>query len=176
MSVFAKCGVIVRYCLTGAGDVSAWRDIEREDMFRRVELAVKAVYRILGVPLNPVVEILDELDNDTAGGLCCDGGKRILFKYSCCLGISWMLDAILHECFHALQAHLKSGHYAQWYYDNMGITYGRVSEWIETRKQAFDHNTQSNMYKVHMYEADARAFEADCRRARDEYWSAVDFE
>ena len=173
-TVFGKCGMVARYCTTGTGDVSIWGRMEREEMESRVTLAVKMVYRILGVPINPEVAILDKLENDTAGGLCCDGGKRIEFLFSSCKNISWMRDCIVHECFHSLQSKLTGGNWAQWYYDNMGISYGRVCRWKETR-QIYNHNTHSDVYKVHMYEADANAFEIDCQRGLDAYWSTIDF-
>lgn len=174
-TVFGKCGMIARYCTTGTDDYSVWSRMDRAEMQARVSLAVKLVYRVLGVPIDPMVEILDELENGTAGGLCYDGGKRIVFKYASATDATWMRDAIVHECFHALQAKLTGGNWAPWYYDNMGITYGRACKWRETREQAYNHNTRSDMYKVHIYEADAYAFEIDCRRGQDEYWNAIDF-
>ncbi|MDE5593073.1 MAG: hypothetical protein K2I75_03980 [Clostridiales bacterium] len=175
-TVFGKCGMIARYCTTGTDDYSVWSRLDREQMQSRAAFAVKLVYRVLGVPIDPIVEIEDEPENDTAGGLCYDGGKRIVFKYSCATDVSWMRDAIVHESFHALQAMLMSGHWAPWYYEHMGITYGRACKWRETREQAYDGNTRSKIYKVHIYEADAYAFEIDCRRGLDEYWNGIDFE
>ncbi len=174
-TVFGKCGMIARYCTTGTEDYSVWGRLDREEMQARAALAVKLVYRILGVPIDPIVEMSDELDNDTAGGLCYDGGKRIAFKYASAQDAAWMRDAIVHECFHALQARLTSGHWAPWYYEHMGITYGRSCKWRETREAAYDSNTHSKIYKVHIYEADAYAFEIDCRRGQDEYWNGIDF-
>ena len=173
-TVFGKCGMVARYCTTGTEDITVWGRLEREEMESRVALAVRMVYRILGVPINPVVELLEELENETAGGTCCDGGKRIVFKFSTCKNIGWMRDAIVHECFHSLQAHLTKGNWAQWHYDNMGISYGRVCRWKETR-QIYNQNTQSDVYKVHMYEGDAYAFEIDCQRGLDVYWNSIDF-
>lgn len=175
-TVFGKCGMIARYCTTGTDDYSVWGKFDREQMQTRAALAVKLLYRVLGVSTDPIVEIVDEPENDTAGGLCYDGGKRIVFKYSCCQDAAWMRDAIVHECFHALQARLIGGHWAPWYYEHMGITYGRSCKWRETREQAYDSNTRSKIYKVHIYEADAYAFEIDCRRGQDEYWNGIDFE
>ncbi|MDE7405515.1 MAG: hypothetical protein K2M89_01400 [Clostridiales bacterium] len=174
-TVFGKCGMIARYCTTGTEDYSVWGRLDREEMQARAALAVRLVYRILGVPIDPIVEMSDELDNDSAGGLCYDGGKRIAFKYASAQDAAWMRDAIVHECFHALQARLTSGHWAPWYYEHMGITYGRSCKWRETREAAYDSNTHSKIYKVHIYEADAYAFEIDCRRGQDEYWNGIDF-
>lgn len=172
-TVFGKCGMAVRYCTTGTGDMTDWDRLSREEMSERVTLATRLVFGILRVPITPVVEVLDELENDTAGGLCCDGGKLIQYKYKECKDIAWMRDAIVHESFHALQAKLTGGNWSPWYYDNMGITFGRVQRWKDTR-QIYNSNTKSDVYKVHMYEADARAFEIDCRRGLDYYWNTID--
>ncbi|MDE6029426.1 MAG: hypothetical protein K2F90_03800 [Clostridiales bacterium] len=174
-TVFGKCGMIARYCTTGTDDYSVWGRLDRAEMQSRISLAVRLTYRVLGVPIDPIVEVPDELENDTAGGTCYDGGKRVVFKYSCCGDAAWVRDAIVHESFHALQAWLMSGNWAPWYYEHMGITYGRACKWRETREQAYDGNTHSKIYKVHIYEADAYAFEIDCRRGQDEYWNGIDF-
>ncbi len=174
--VFSVCGMLVRYCTVGTGDYTEWRRLPREELTRRVELATKLVFKALRIGVEPQVEVLDELRNMTAGAQCCDGGKRILYKYDCCTEITWIRDAIVHESFHALQSKLTGGNYSEWYYYNMGITYGRVCEWINTMKTRYDHNTRSSVYKVHMYEADARAFEVDCRRGADAYWNRIDLE
>lgn len=174
-TVFGKCGMIARYCTTGMNDYSVWSRLERDEMQTRAALAVKLVYRVLGVSVDPIVEIASDVENGTAGGLCYDGGKRVVFKYSSAQDVAWMRDAIVHESFHALQALLMSGHWAPWYYEHLGITYGRACKWRETREQAYDGNTHSKIYKVHIYEADAYAFEIDCRRGLDEYWNGIDF-
>ena len=174
-TVFGQCGMLARYCTTGAGDISEWDKLDRAQIEERVTLAVNLVLRVLRVPVKPVVEVLDKIDNDGAGGTCYDGGKRIVFKYSCCRELAWMRDAIVHECFHALQAKLTSGNWTEWYYDNMGITYGRVCKWQQTRERKYNNNTKSDIYQVHMFEADAYAFEIDCRRGLEQYWNSVDF-
>lgn len=175
-SAFSICGMIARYCTTGTGDYSEWNKISRETMEERITLATTLVLRTLRVPVTPIVEVVDELENGSAGGLCYDGGKRIAYKYDCCKDVGWVRDAIVHECFHALQAKLVNGGFSQWYYDNLGITFGRVCEWKNTRDHKYDGNTKSDVYNVHMYEADARAFEVDCSRGASSDWGKVEFE
>lgn len=175
-TIFGKCGIISRYCTTGTADVSVWNSMERDEMLERLTLAVKLVYRVLMVPINPEVCLMDELSNPGAGGMCKDGGKQISFKYECCRGdIAYTRSTIVHECFHALQAKLRDGNWTKWYYDNMGITRGRACRWQITR-QIYDDNVESNVYKVHMYEADAKAFEVDCQDGLDAYWNTIDFD
>ena len=174
-SVFAKCGMIARYCTLGGDDLTAWQRLDRAEMQQRITLAVRLVFKILRIDIVPQVELLDELSNGTAGGLCVDGGKVVQFKYDCAQTLDpWMYGAIVHESFHALQSQLTQGQWRQWYYDNMGISRGRVEQWRQTR-QIYDHNTHSRVYKVHMYEADARAFEADCEDGRNKAWNLMNF-
>lgn len=175
--VFSKCGMAARYCTVGTDDRDVWGRLTREERQTRLLYAVRAVYQILRLPVSaalPEVEILDELENKTAGGLCYDGGKRIVFKESCTHGLDWTLDCIVHECFHSLQGKLTSGGWSEWYYNNLGISYGRVVQWIETRK-IYNGNTGSDVYRVHMYEGDARAFETDCRDGCNKAWNNMEF-
>lgn len=172
-TIFGKCGMIVRYCTTGAGDVTVLERLSREELTARIALATKLVFRILRVPIDPEVEVLDELSNKGAGGLCCLQGKLIQYKYSSCRRLSWLVDLIVHESFHALQHKLKGGNWTPWYYDNMGITKGRTIHWGESIK-IYDSDTNSPMYKVHMFERDAYAFSIDCQEALDYYWNTVD--
>ncbi len=175
-TLFAKCGMVARYCTTGGGDYSEWEHVPREEMEERVTLATRLVFRLLGVETVPQVEISDELSNGTAGGLCCDGGKRILYKYSCALNWQWLVRAIVHESFHAMQSKLCAGGWSEWYYENLGITRGRVERWKETNKsELYDNNTRSKVYKVHIYENDAYAFETDCDDALAKCWNAMEF-
>lgn len=173
-TVFAKCGMVTRYCTLGGGDKTDWEFVTREEMLERVTLATRLVYRIMRVETPPDVEILDELENPTAGGLCCNNGKLIQYKYDCCKNWSWMVDAIVHESFHALQAKLRLGGWSEWYYEQMGITRGRVERWTFTNN-IYDGNTGSKLYKVHIIEADARAFEIDCDDGRNYAWNTIEF-
>jgi len=176
-SVFAKCGMIARYCTTGGGDRLDWQKLDKEEMRERLDMATKLVFKVLGVTeVVPEVMLLDNLENSTAGGLCVDGGKQIQYKYSDMLADwEWAMGCIVHESFHALQNKLVQGGWTKWYYDNMGITRGRVEQWVRTRK-IYNPNTKSDVYQVHMYEGDARAFEADCDDGRNYAWNGMDFE
>lgn len=173
-SMFGVCGMIARYCTTGTDDFSVWDSIPREEMEERITLATCLVMKALRVPIVPQVAVLDELGNKTAGGLCIDGGKRIEYKYSDCKSLQWLRGAIVHECFHALQHRLLDGYWAPWHYESFGITRGRVEQWRETLNRKYDNNTNSVVYRVHMFEADARAFEADCRYGMENAWNTVE--
>lgn len=176
-SVFAKCGMIARYCTTAGGDRLEWQMLERDEMADRLDMATKLVFKILGVTdIVPEVLLLDDLENPTAGGLCVDGGKQIHYLLSSMRNDwEWAMGCIVHESFHALQHKLEQGGWSKWYYDNMGITRGRVEQWVRTRK-IYNSNTKSDVYQVHMREADARAFETDCDDGRNYAWNGMDFE
>lgn len=172
-TVFAKCGMIVRYCTLGGGDKTDWVKLEREEMSERVALATRLVFRLLKVDIVPEVEVADALENGSAGGLCCFGGKKIIYKYEACLNINWLLDAIVHESFHAMQYKLCDGGWSEWYLINLHVTRGRVERWKFT-KTIYDGNTGSAVYKVHIFENDAYAFEKDCDDGRNFAWNSID--
>ena len=157
----------------GGGDKTDWAKIEREEMSRRVQLATRLVFRILKVETVPEVEVLDELANSTAGGLCIDGGKRIEYKYSCSINWDWLVDAIVHESYHAMQSKLTNGGWSGWYLHNLHVTRGRVERWRTTR-QIYNGDTHSKVYKVHVYENDANAFEIDCDDGRNFAWNTIE--
>ena len=73
-----------------------------------------------------------------------------------------------------MQAKLRKGGWSQWYYDNFGITRGRVERWAFTNN-IYDGNVNSDLYKVHIIEADAKAFEIDCDAARNAAWNTIEF-
>lgn len=174
-NAFAKCGMIARYCTLAGGDKSDWERIGREEMLERLTVATRLVFKLMRVETVPEVELLDRLDNPGAGGLCCDGGKRILYKYGVVKNDwQWTIGCILHESFHAMQAKLRKGGWSQWYYDNFGITRGRVERWAFTNN-IYDGNVNSDLYKVHIIEADAKAFEINCDAARNAAWNTIEF-
>lgn len=174
-SVFAKCGMIARYCTLGGGDVTDWEKIDRMEMAERVKLATRLVFRLLKVDIVPEVEIADALKNGTAGGICSFGGKQIVFKYDSCKNITWLMGAIVHESYHAMQYKLCNGGWSEWYLINLHITRGRVERWKYTNKsEYYDGNTNSVVYIVHVYENDAYAFEIDCDDGRNYAWNTID--
>lgn len=174
--IFAKCGMVTRYCTVAGEDKQVWASLTRDEMESRLTAATKSVFMMLKVPIDPEVELLDELDNPTAGGLCVDGGKVIRYKLSCAKSLEWTQGAVVHESFHAMQSKLtQQGGWSRWYYDELGITQGRVDQWKEARK-IYDHNTKSDIYTVHIYECDARAFEKDCKIGSDYYWNEIELD
>ncbi len=165
-SSFAKCGLIAAYFAEKCAELS------RGELESNIKLAVRLIFRIMRLETVPDVEVRDALDNPTAGGLCCGGDKLILFRYQDCKNTAWLRGSLVHECFHAMQFKLRKGGWSEWYYDNFGITRGRVERWA-LANNVYDSDTGSDMYKVHIVEADAKAFEQDCAEACAECKSAV---
>ncbi|MDE6293570.1 MAG: hypothetical protein K2L88_02975, partial [Clostridiales bacterium] len=58
-TIFGKCGMIARYCTTGVGDMVGWDKLSRDELLERVTLATRLVFRVLRVPIVPIVEVLD---------------------------------------------------------------------------------------------------------------------
>ncbi|MDE7329922.1 MAG: hypothetical protein K2N30_02335, partial [Clostridia bacterium] len=164
-SAFAKCGMIARYF--------AQKEVDnRGELESNIKLAVRLVFKVMRLETVPEVELREVLDNPTAGGLCCGGDKMILFRYADCKNSVWLRGSIVHECFHAMQFKLRKGGWSEWYYDSFGITRGRAERWSLTNN-IYDQNTGSDLYKVHIIEADAKAFEADCADACTEAWDKL---
>lgn len=175
-TVFEKIGLLVRYCTLAGDDVSSWQTMDKDIREARICEATVLVMRALGIGFDPEVAVLDELENKGAGGLCCDGGKRILFKRSCTLDYEWMIDSICHECYHAFQHMVEYGPWNDRYWTDFGVTKGRKAEWLVNTGKKYFSNTSSAAYLVQVVEAEARAFAKDCLRDSERVWHTVDFD
>lgn len=176
LPVYAKCGMLSKYCLLGGTDKSVWRGFSREEMEERIEEATKLVMRALGVNLTPEVAVLDNLKEKSAGGLCYNGGKRIEYRYSCVKDYEWLADAICHECFHAFQHKVMYNVWCDWYWEEFGVTRGRIAEWIENNKCYFNISDNRKAYTVQVLECEARAFASDALRAADTFWHTLNID
>lgn len=185
IGVMAKCGLISEYCLLHGSDKSTWQSLTKEEMSKRITEATILVLRTLGINKTTKVEVLDKLDRKKAGGLCYNGGERIVYKYSSVKNYDWLRGAICHESFHALQHKAMYTGWFDWLYDEFGVTRGRVKQWRVNylgeeerglRGKYFDIDTDEVPYLVQLYEADARAFEFDCAAAAAAAKHMIDFE
>lgn len=174
LSLFEKCGAIARYCSACGDDQSVWASLDNETKSERLTAATRLIMRALGVGIDPEVQILDELENKGAGGTCCDGGKRILYKRSCVQDYEWTVGAICHECFHAFQAMAVNGAWADWFWEELGVTKARIAQWSLNSGCYF--HIPNKAYRVQIYEADAYAFEEDCKLKSKDVWHTIDFE
>lgn len=185
-TLFQKCGLIVEYCLLGRDDVSFWPNLSNEEQSIRATNATRFVFQVLGIfDIVPQVEVLDELSNSHAGGLCCDGGKRIQYKKEYINNYDWFFGCILHESFHAFQAfsHSNRTPYCEWFFTELGVTRGRIEQWkLNNAKyinlETNDRNSQKfNAYKYQIMEGDANAFAQDCKQAiNNGLIATIDFE
>ncbi len=174
LSLFEKCGLLARYCSACGNDQSVWAKLDNETKSERLTAATRLIMRALGIGIDPEVQVLDELKNKGAGGTCCDGGKLILYKKSSVQDYEWTVGAICHECFHAFQAMAVRGGWADWYWEELGVTKARITQWGLNELCYF--NIPHKAYRVQIYEADAFAFESDCVKKSNDVWHTIDFE
>ena len=178
-TLFQKCGLISTYCLLCGASVEDWPGYSIEEKSERISEACKLVLRALEVNVIPVVEVTKELSVKGAGGLCCDGGKRILYLESCVNDFNWITKAICHECFHAFQHKVESSPWQQWYCTELHVTPGRVEQWRYNSARYRSIEKGKEVYMIQIYESDARAFEEDCLGAavnRGEILNLIDFD
>ena len=139
-------------------------------------MATTLVARVLDTSYAPCVEIVpdNEWDRDGAGGVCVDGGKRIIYRASSVENYSWMEDAVCHECFHAFQHTALSVPFAEWFFTERGVTEGRIASWDDNFK-VYSGTEDPKVYRVEIVECDARAFALDCLRNIENHWKDIDF-
>lgn len=177
MSIFAKCGLIARYCTLGGDDVSVWKDLNAQEKSIRLTDATRIISHILQTEYDPEVKVipLAEWKEKGAGGLCCDGGKLILYREDCVEDYDWTIKAVTHEVFHAFQHTAVNNGWREWHWLELGVSKNRIPEWSYN----FDHyqgNTSSVAYKIEIIECDARAFENDCFEKSSGIWNTIDLE
>jgi hypothetical protein len=126
------------------------------------------------------VEVLDEDGwkekgyDKGAAGLCINGGKKIAYRDKYMQGYDFVLQCICHECFHAFQHTATNAPYAEWYYDDMGVTRGRVAQWSKNFS-CYVGDVNSIAYKVEIVECDANAFADDCHLYSKSRWHEIEF-
>lgn len=161
-SLFLKCGMISTYCLLCGADGAAWAGFSPEVKSERLTEATKLVMRALGMSTVPQVEVLDDIEVKGAGGLCYDGGKRIVYKNSCISDFDWTAKAVCHESFHAFQRFAITEGWQDWYETELHVTAGRIDQWNYNFGKYRPINKDKDGYMIQIVESDARAFENDC--------------
>ena len=160
-SIFEKCAAICLYCLLSGASADDWKGFPQEVKAERIAEATKLVMRTLGVETVPKVEILESLAGG-ASGLCCDGGKRVLYKQSHTENLSGIANTICHECYHAFQHYCIQAGWQQWYLSELYVTAGRIAEWQYNFSNYENNSKKYSTYAVQVVESDARAFANDC--------------
>ncbi|MGN1373294.1 MAG: hypothetical protein ACI4VK_04530 [Candidatus Coproplasma sp.] len=161
-TLFQKCGMISTYCLLAGASADEWKDFSLEIKSERLTEATKLVLRALGVDISPVVEVRKELSPKGAGGLCCDGGKMILYKESCVNNFEWTVSTVCHESFHAFQHMALESGWQEWYGTELHVTPGRIEQWRYNNSRYHSIAKDFETYMIQIFESDARAFEEDC--------------
>lgn len=160
-SIFEKCGAICMYCLLSGASADDWKSFPDEVKTERIAEATKLVMRILGVETVPKVGIEESLAGG-AQGLCCDGGKRVLYKHSHISNLGGIANTICHECYHAFQHYCIQAGWQEWYLSELFVTAGRISEWQYNFSNYVTNSNGYSAYAVQIVESDARAFANDC--------------
>lgn len=160
-SIFEKCAAICLYCLLSGASADDWKGFPQEVKAERIAEATKLVMRTLGVETVPKVEIMEALSGG-AQGLCCDGGKRVLYKQSHTENLSGIANTICHECYHAFQHYCIQAGWQPWYLSELYVTAGRIAEWQYNFSNYVTNSKKYSTYAVQVVESDARAFANDC--------------
>lgn len=165
LSIFEKCGGATLYCMLGGMDKSIWKDMSLDEKSERLTTASQFVAGILNNRYKPEVQVITKAEMEKrakgAGGLCCDGGKQILYREDCVENCNWTLAAVCHECFHGFQHSATHTGWKKWHWEELGVTAGRIDRWDNNNKQ-YVGDVDSVTYKVEIIESDAVAFEKDC--------------
>ena len=183
LSIFAKCGIAVKYCILAGDHFTAWERLDDAEKTERVNLATSVVSMLLNNAYAPKVEIFsveewrekaktDASYSSTTVGLCINKGKLIHYRSDYLTSIHNCIRIICHECFHAFQHTAVDNKHAQWHFIELGVTEGRVDAWSKN----FDKYIKSgDGYFVEIVEADAEAFAYDCFRGEEGHWQDIDF-
>ncbi|MBQ3493188.1 MAG: hypothetical protein IJA88_03690 [Clostridia bacterium] len=176
-NLFVKCGLIVKYCCIAGDDQSVWQGLPTAEKSARLSDATSLISHLLGNEYHPQVEVIpvDKWEDKSAGGMCCDGGKRIIYREDCCNSFDWAIDAVCHECYHAFQHTLQHHGWQEWHWAELGVTEYRVPEW-DYNFSNYKSSSHGVTYRVQVVESDARAFAKDCIMQSTGHWHLVDWE
>ena len=164
LSIYEKCGELVRYILLADEDKSVWKEVLNDEERRsRIERATRVVaYAMKVYHRDPKVLVVDS--RGAWGGLCCNGGAEIKYKRSASEDISWLMDAILHELYHSLQYTLvDTAVDPTWHKKAFHISNERIASWHDNFKVYVDLGEENNdIYMIQSVEVDARDFAGLC--------------
>lgn len=182
-SFFAKCGALARYCLLGGNDISMWELVDADEKSARFTTATRVVMRMLDAGECAEVKILSDSQwaadgrPKSAGAQCCEGGKLMVYRESSVKGFDWAVGAVCHECFHAFQHRAIETGAREWYFTELGVTQGRIDEWDYNFGDGhYADSDKPQIYNVEIVEADARAFENECKQQGKDLWNRIDFQ
>lgn len=164
LSIFDKCGELVRYILLADEDRSVWTGVlDDEERAKRVIKATRIIaYTMRVFYSDPIVTVVTTRSGSW-GGLCCNGGAEIKYKRDCVEDIDWTMDAILHELYHSLQ-HTVTDYATDltWYKKTYHIENERIASWYSNDRSYVDIDDNRDIYEVQTMEVDARSFAGRC--------------
>lgn len=180
LTLFEKCGLVTRYCLLAGDDVSIWPTLNKETQQSRLQEATSIVYQLLGIfEFVPVVNIVELIDNDPCIlGQCQFAGKVILYQHKGAQNIDSVVETVCHESFHAFQFLAINSPYNRWFWNELGISLGRIEQWRLNNSSYFSTSKGDKYehYRYQIFESDAFAFQQDCIESSGKVINLVDFE
>lgn len=180
LTLFERCALATKYCTLGGDDMSIWVDLPAEEKQIRMQEASRVLCSLLNTEYSPRVEVLDEDVwkergyHDRCAGFCSGGGKLIVYRHRSVKDYDFALHIIFHECFHAFQHAAMVQPYAQWYFDELGVTRGRIDKWSMNEACYHEFPITSIGYRVEIMECDANAFADDCQLYAKSRWHELE--
>ena len=180
LTLFERCSLATKYCTLGGDDISIWKDLPTEEKQIRMQQASQVLCSLLNTQYSPVVEVLDEDVWSERGyhqrcaGFCSGGGKLIVYRHRSVKDYDFALHVIFHECFHAFQHAAMVMPYADWYFDELGVTRGRIDKWSMNNACYHEFPITSIGYRVEIMECDANAFADDCQLYAKSRWHELE--
>lgn len=186
ISLFAKCGIAVRYCLTAGDSDYVLERLEHEELTERLTLASTVICRLLNTQYAPTCEVFtpeewkakgeeDKTYGPNTHGICIKGGKLLHFNGGKMRVLENAIDTVCHECFHAFQHTALDKSFADWHFIELGITASRVEEWSKNDAVYMTSKTSYNAYRFQVFESDAFGFSAECLRGMAQNWHDIEF-
>ena len=174
LNIIEKCGVLIRYILTGGNDYKILEDMPKEELEDRVTKATYLTTNLLGIEFKPEVEFSDVIDKQpNISGICRNGGRIIEYKNESCRNGA-ILTTLPHECYHAFQFMTATG-YRNWFWEELYVSEARTKYWAENFNTYSDIKDKFYVYYNQVVEADARTFADDCVAAADRLWHKFNF-
>jgi hypothetical protein len=186
ISLFAKCGIAVRYCMTAGDSDYVLERLSHEELTERLTLASVVVCRLLNTQYSPTCEVFtseqwkdmykeDKTYGPNTLGVCIKAGKLLHYNGGKLRNLEQSIDTVCHECFHAFQNTLLDKSFSDWHFIELGITASRVEEWSKNDAVYITSSTSYNAYRFQVFESDAFGFSAECLRGMAQNWHSIEF-
>ena len=161
LSIFQKCGELVKYVFLADEDISVWATtIPEEDRRQRVRKATHLVAFAMRLFYDDPTVVFETLDG--ANGQCCDGGQTIKFDLSTLEKAPLLMRTLLHELYHSLQHTVTDCNtFLGWYKREFHIESERIESW-RTNFYGRNYRDSGVNYFIQVVEVDARSYACYC--------------